>query len=258
MGDNVIKSVRRVFEILELFDQMRCPLPAIEVARRLDYPLTSAHALLKSMHELGYFDYDAPKWSYMPSRSFPAVLDWVRDFLDSESNIIDFMAALNQETQETINLSRRVHTQAKIIFGFESVHPVGVSVKTGTLMSATSSLTGITALSGLDDAELDKFYQLLQARDPDQFDRLDKTLIDEVFDELKQCGTTSRCDLFVKGIGAVCFPVKTSTENTPLVIGVVGPSHRIEQNTANYRRIIKRLAGEFNITTLFKMRPHRI
>lgn len=251
MADNVIKSVRRVIEILELFDNLQTPLQAVEIARRLDYPVASTHALLKSLHVLGYFDYDAPKWSYMPSRSFPAVLDWVADFYGSEGRILDFMAELNSVTKETINLSRRVHTQVKIIYGIESIHPLGVSVKIGTLMPLVNSLTGIAAMAHMSKKELFKFLKQLEARDQEQFEVLNRPLLDDIFAEVREKGTTCRCDLFLRGVGAVCFPIQPLEDKQPLVVGVVGPSDRIDKNGDEYSAVIRQLAAEHKIKMLF-------
>lgn len=257
MSDTTIKSVRRVFEILELFDQERKPLAAKEIAKRLNYPLMSAHALLKSMHALGYADFDAPNWTYIPSRNFPALLDWVRDFLDRETNILDFVTALNQETKETVNISRRVNENIKIIYGLESVHTVGVSVKVGTVMPVTKSLTGVVSLSHLEEADLDRFFNDLAAHDADQATGLDRVLIDGVRNELEQYGTSARNDVFIQGIGAVCLPIRTAFSNEELVIGVVGPSDRIAANEIEIRKTIKRLVSEYRIDTFYKLRNPR-
>ena len=257
MSDKSIKSVRRVFEILELFDRERRPLAAKEIAKRLDYPLTSTHALLKSMHELGYADFDAPTWTYAPSPNLPALLEWVRDFLDRETEILDFIAALNRETRETINLSRRVNTKVRIVYGLESVHSVGVSVKVGTMMPATHSLTGIAALSDLGDAELTEFLDHVETHDPEQAETMNRPLIKKLLGEVRARGTMAKCDIFIQGIGAVCLPVRNRDDTETLIVGVVGPSDRILANEAAHRRQLKRLASRFHIRTVHKLRNPR-
>lgn len=254
MSEVPIKSVRRIFEILELFDQERRPLAAKEIADRLEYPLMSAHALLKSMHHLGYADFDAPKWTYTPSRGFLDVLDWTRDFLDRETDLLDFVSALNRETLETINLSRRVSTQVKILHGLETLQPVGVSVKVGTEMPASQSLTGLTALACLSKSDLEQFLKRLKKSDSKQARILNRRLLSDVAAELEKYGTVSRTDVFVEGIGAVCLPVRAKTTGEILVIGVVGPSDRVRQKDRQHRRILKRLAADFNVETCWKLK----
>ena len=51
---NIVKSVARVLEVLELFAQQREPMSGIQICRALNYPKSSANANLKSLVELGY------------------------------------------------------------------------------------------------------------------------------------------------------------------------------------------------------------
>lgn len=254
MADSIIKSVRRVFEILEFFDRERRPLAAKEVAKELGYPLMSAHQLLKSMHQLGYMDFDAPYWTYIPSRSYISVLDWVPDIIEKETAILDFANALNRETKETINISRRVGTDVRIIHGLESVHTVGVSVAIGTTMATGSSLTGLVALASLDDAEFLKYLSFISSSDADSADQFKKNELDEVREELGRFGTAAKGDVLVEGVGAVCLPVKTLANQEILVIGVVGPSNRISENAGKHRETIANLARVHGIRTAFKLR----
>lgn len=254
MSDKTIKSVRRIFEILELFDKERRPLAAKEISKKLGYPLISSHALLKSMHELGYADFDPPNWTYIPSRSFLSVLDWVPDILERERRLLDFVEEVNNETSETVNISRRVNAQVRIIYGLESQHTVGVVVKVGAMMPITHSLTGITALAGDDKDQSQLLLERLKEYDPVQYDELDHALLNDIFSEIADRGTVSRCDLFIPGVGAVCVPIKTSDEKDCLVVGVVGPSDRIREAEKEHRKTLKRLVKIHKIHTVYKLR----
>ena len=247
MSNTVIKSVGRVFAILELFDKKREALSAKDVSKTLNYPLNSAHALLKSMLELGYLDFNEVDWSYVPSTKFVHVLDWLDEYLERDSNIIEFMEDLNEKTEETINLSRGYDTKTKFIRGLNSIHPVGISVRIDLSMPAVRSLTGITSLAAMDKKQLGKFLE-----HPDNANA-DLSLIESVLKEIKDCGTTCRTDLFIKGVGAVCLPVLTH-ENRILVVGVVGPSERVIEQQKKYRKLLKQLAAKHSIKTLYKIR----
>ncbi|MFK7954666.1 MAG: IclR family transcriptional regulator [Lysobacterales bacterium] len=247
MSDSTIKSVRRVFEILELFDDQREPLAAKEISRQLGYPLTSSHALLKSMHDLGYADYNPEDWTYTPSRKLVSSIEWAREYLERDSRMLDLVSDLNDCTKETINLSRLTGDQVKIVHGLECRHAVGVSVRVGLLMPASTSLTGLTALSVLDDARMDNF---VNTHKPQQA-ALDR--IKDVRQHLVQRGTVTMCDVFIQGIGAVCTPVTGLLSQDVMVIGVVGPSERIRQNQQQHHKDLKRLTRKYGIKTYFKI-----
>ncbi len=248
MSEIPIKSVKRVFEILEYFDQQRRPLAAKEVAAKLGYPLMSAHALMKSMHYLGYLDFDQPDWTYTPSRNFLDVLDWAYDFLERETEILDLIKAVNHETKETVNLSRRTQAHVKILHGHETLEVVGVSVKAGTEMPITQSLTGLTALACLSKREFTTTWSRLERSNPEYIQLFDRELLDQISTELAACGTVAGYDFFVDGISAVCMPVKAKMTKETLIIGVVGPTNRIRSNETAHRNTLVKLANEYGVT----------
>ena len=238
MTVKLVKSVARVLEILELFNEVQEPLPAIDVAERLNYPLASTHEILKTMVALGFFSYGDPKWTFKPSARFPEVVDWVRDSHSRDSNLDMLMEALNLETQETINLSQIISYQVKIIKGLECLHEIGVSSKPGTVMDTTLSLTGIVALSHLSELGLEEFYRGLKERNPEAYQSTNFNLISNVHDELREVGYSMRTDINITGIGAVCCPIISNSGKT-YVIGVVGPSRRVQESKALIIRTLK-------------------
>ncbi|MFK7889111.1 MAG: IclR family transcriptional regulator [Gammaproteobacteria bacterium] len=248
MTDKTIKSVRRVFEILKLFHQEQRPLSANEISRQLGYPLTSAHALLKSIHELGFADYDSSDWSYIPSRQLAELLDWINEFLDREHRLLEFMGALNQTTKETVNLSRRRGEKAKIIHSLESQHTVGVSVKVGTVMPLTRSLTGMTLLATLPEAAQTTHLDIESNADGHST-RLEQ--FQSIAQELTTQGSVCRCDQYLRGIGAVCIAVRAAVSKELMVVGMVGPSERITANAAEHRASLAALTKEFDIDCVF-------
>jgi DNA-binding IclR family transcriptional regulator len=250
MTDKTIKSVRRVFEILTLFNREKRPLSANDISRQLGYPLTSTHALLKSIHELGFADYDSSDWSYIPSRRLADLLDWINEFLDREHRLLDFMAALNRATKETVNLSRRRGEKTKIIHGLECKHTVGVSVKVGTAMPLVSTLTGMVLLAGLPEAEQKRHLDNYSSDEAERAQRV--KVFNDVAAELATRGTACRCDQYVRGIGAVCIAVRASVSRELMVIGVVGPSERIEAHQEKHRQALATLAQDFDIDCAFE------
>lgn len=254
MADIPIKSVRRVFEILELFDKKRMPLTAKEIAEILEYPLMSAHELLKSMLHLGYVEYDSAHRAYVPSFAIAEVVDWTRDLLDRERDILDFMTVLNRETMETTNLSRRIYTHVKIIHGLETRQPVGVSVAVGTEMPAFQSLTGFCAMACLEPDDFKEFVERFKKVSAEQGKPFDQGVYDGVYEELCEFGSVFRKDIFVEGIGAVCVPIRTKTTGETLIVGVVGPGERIQQHERKHRKVLKRLIANFGIDTHWRLK----
>lgn len=254
MPDKIVKSVKRVFEVLELFERERNSLAAIDVAQKLQYPLTSTHAILKSMQMLGYINYSAKNRTYFPSTSLPNLVNWMQDSIGGEEKLVDFLSALSATTKETINLSRRIDTQVKIIFGLESKHPFGVSVSTGTTMPVTGSLTGIVSISMLERDTRRKFIDKILANENEDANCLDHPAIEEIIATLKLNGFVLKCDVYINGIGSICFPITVPSTGEYLVVGIVGPSDRIVKHQEEYKNTIVELADKFDIQPLFPLK----
>ena len=86
--DRVIKSVGRVFELLELFDEVRRPVSVTEVARALGIPQSSTSALLRSMVTLGYCEVDATARRYVPTARVTILGSWLEAPLFEDGALI--------------------------------------------------------------------------------------------------------------------------------------------------------------------------
>lgn len=251
MTFEVVKSVGRVFEVLELFKRDKCALSPTEISKELRYPLASTHAILKSMHHLGYLEFHNKNKKYIPSRLVVDLVGWLPDSLDNELSLLDFVKDLNHETKETINISKHYGANMRIIYAIESVYPIGVSVKVGANMPLLHSLTGIAAYGCLGEPERRSVKQL--TKDLSIMHPVDQDKIEEICIELQQNGTVSRCGLAMQGIGVVCLPVKLKHNDDFVIVGVIGPSDRISESEEKYVRIISRLAAKHKIETSFKI-----
>ena len=73
MDRDAVKSARRAFEILELFERERRPLALKDILDDRGYPASSGSALLKSLVTLGYLDYDNDRRTYFPTMRIAAL-----------------------------------------------------------------------------------------------------------------------------------------------------------------------------------------
>ena len=251
LAEKIVKSVRRVFDVLELFGRERRPLAAVDVARKLQLPLTSTHAILKSMRALGYLSYEESNWTYFLGPALPNLVDWVRDSVAGDTELMDFVSALATSTRETINLSRRIGGDVKIVFGIESSHAVGVTVSMGTLMPIGQSLTGLAALACLDGNARRDAIEASRARGAGSGGDLDAKQFSSIQRALKRRGTVTRCDVFIRGVGAICVPISANGQAEPLILGIVGPSDRILENEREYDETVRRLIKKFRVKTVF-------
>ncbi|WP_109354013.1 IclR family transcriptional regulator [Sphingorhabdus sp. EL138] len=251
MAEAVVKSVKRVFEIFELFRREAKPLQAVEVARELDLPPTSTHALLNSMRALNYMEYDGANRSFLPSRNLTELFGWLLDRVEDEGRLIEFLKRLNEETQETISLVRRLDIHAKIIYGHESIYPIGVRMQEGLMLPITHTVAGTCLLAGLSDDEMHGLKAKLEKKDPDQYEILNSPSMKERVESLKTDGYIIDYDVQIGGISAVCMPILSEVSRKRLVVSIVGPTERIRVSAKDHVKSLKKLAKQYGVKKQF-------
>lgn len=96
--EEVIKSVQRVFEIFEWFDETRAPASATMVARALGYPVSSANSLLKSMAARGYLAFDPLQRDYFPTLKLTHEAAWMDNGLYGPGRLASLVEELHDIT----------------------------------------------------------------------------------------------------------------------------------------------------------------
>ena len=88
MINSSIKTAKRIFEVLEYFEDVKRPISLKEVSTKCDYPTSSAAALLKSMVVLGYLSYDSYNRTYLPTMRIAQMGEWLNTGLFGDSAIL--------------------------------------------------------------------------------------------------------------------------------------------------------------------------
>jgi DNA-binding IclR family transcriptional regulator len=160
---DIIKSVGRVFEVLELFDESRRPMTSGEVARALQYPPSSTITLLKSMVRLGYISFNQVEFTYLPTMRLVLTADWVRDLDNGDQDILQLMDDISQSTRETVTLTCENDGEMQILRVLPGRHPIGL-YEVGARVPMFTSTVGLTALSQRSDLEIVRIAQKLNQR----------------------------------------------------------------------------------------------
>ena len=65
--------------MFEYFQLRQTPLTLSDICSALDYPASSASALLKSLVSLGYLDYNKAERNYLPTMKIADLGGWVQN-----------------------------------------------------------------------------------------------------------------------------------------------------------------------------------
>lgn len=151
---SIVKSARRVFEILEIFERIQRPARVSEIVEITDYPQSSVSMLLSSLEKLGYLNWDPDHRTYVPSLRVNMLGGWVHDALLPHSLLRTAMRELSERTGLTVVLGQpngRFVRYAHVVVARNSHRSY---VHLGMERPLIGSALGYALLSGLDDAQI--------------------------------------------------------------------------------------------------------
>jgi len=161
MTKTLVKSAERVFHILEYFARKRESARLSEVAVALGYPVSSVSALLKSMVDQGYMNYNQKKRSYQPSSRLLLLSSWL-NFNSYEQVVLEEMYRLREIAKESVVLAtpNGIYLEyVDTLNGWE-----GINIKRGTRRLLVQTGTGWLFLAQLNhDQALTLYHRTINS-----------------------------------------------------------------------------------------------
>jgi DNA-binding IclR family transcriptional regulator len=226
-GDEVVKSVGRVFEVLELFDERRRPMNATEVERALRYPQSSTLALLKSMVRLGYLAFDRLERSYLPTMRVTALGRWLESAFHGEARIAALLDEVGETTSETVCLSCQNDLGMQFTHVRLGTQGLILSVRAGDRAPLFQSVIGLTALAGRSDAAIRKLVQRHNRGQRAAASKVDAESVLQRVKRVRTAGYGVGYDLYAPGVGAIAWALQPAGAQRPVVLSVGGPADRV-------------------------------
>ncbi len=225
MNDSVVKSVGRVFEVLELFEAERIALSATAVARTLKYPASSTVALLKSMVQLGYLTYDHVERSYFPTVRVPLISAWIEHGFFTDGHLFQLIDEINTTTDESAYLSWQSDLEMQYVrlrAGSQDQEPAG---KAGTRVPLFGSISGLLALSQKRDVEIVKLVERINQLRRKSEPQVDLAAAMEQIRRFRQQGYGFGVE---GGIGTLAWVLRQKGSTRAVIVSVLGPAERIK------------------------------
>lgn len=225
---SVIKTARRIFEVLEYFDEVQQPISLKDMSIHFGYPVSSASALLKSMVVMGYLDYDSYSRTYMPTMRIATLGNWVQGALFGEGRILALMKHMSEITKETISIGTQSDLFAQYIHIVPSQYAIRYHLKPGTVRPLARSGLGWLLLSARTDETIDRLLRRINIEEtPDSRIAL-PDLMARVREVRKQGYVFSRHTV-TAGAGVIGMLLPIRRHGRILAIGVGGPVDRLEE-----------------------------
>ncbi|WGS21267.1 MULTISPECIES: helix-turn-helix domain-containing protein [unclassified Bradyrhizobium] len=221
--ENSVKSARRVFDVLEFFEEHQRAASAIEVATALKFPQSSTSALMRTMTAFGYLHYDTSRRTYIPTPRVSMLGHWLSPALFTKGRLINLMEDLSAKTGETIMVAVRNGLTAQYVHVIQAKLPMRLYVKSGTLRPLARSGSGYALLSAYPDREVRRLVRLINDNETQPDRQIDiKALLLEL-KKVRAKGHAFSLGLVTPGAGVVAMNLPPIAEsNEPLVLCVAG------------------------------------
>lgn len=235
----VIKSAKRVLELFEFFAECRRPLAVSDVVRELDYPQSSASALLKSLARLGYLDYDRYRRHYRPTLRVALFGGWVHDDLYSHTNLSNLMDELHERSGgATVMLGMQNDIYVQYIHVVQSDQVASWYLKPGSLRPLCRSATGRMLLSLKSDVQVQQLLWRANAEETDPSKRMNvHDLLHDVDQIRSQKYAVTEGTVNPNG-GVIAIEMPTPQSQPPMALGIGGS---IEMLRGSRERLLKLL-----------------
>jgi len=233
---SVVKSVGRVFEVLEAFNAVRQPMTAMQIAKRLDYPTSSTAAILKSMVALGYMNATRDR-TYFPTVRLPVITRWIQGALYGDGHLMALLGDLHALTGETVVLGIQNDLDAQYIHLLPGTQPIMLNLPPGTRRPLCASGMGWALLSSLEDDQVRKLAERVNLRGMDAPVDIDALLA--TVRETRKRGYARSFGTVIAGSSIIAVPLPTVTADRPAAIGLGGPVDRLRSREAELAGILK-------------------
>lgn len=225
---SVVKSVGRVFAVLERFKTIREPLSSSELADALGYPKSSTIVLLKSMAELGYLAFDYSKKTYFPTPRVADLGNWISPDLLRGGVVDQVMQRISIHTKETVYLAVQRHLMVNYQRVYPGLHPIALTISEGSSAPLFGSAIGKALLSIKQEDELARLVGRETVNGSEG--ALDLGVMREALEQTRALGYGIVLDSFLPGAGAIAFALSGLECYDNYAIGVGGPSERIRNS----------------------------
>jgi DNA-binding IclR family transcriptional regulator len=154
LGTGVVKSARRVFEILEFFEQLNEPATVSDIVQATGIPQSSASMLLHTLERMGYLCWNPDDRTYIPSLRLHVLGGWVHDIALPRSNLRLAMQELSRRTSLSVVLGQRTGRYVQYAHVVFASNERDDDVPIGVVRPLVGTGLGYSLLAAMQDDEV--------------------------------------------------------------------------------------------------------
>jgi DNA-binding IclR family transcriptional regulator len=226
----IVKSAERVLSVFEYFEKVRSPRTLSELSQDLNYPVSSALALLRSMQSMGYLDYNYQHKTYFPSIRFAMLGQWIRDRLFEGGAIAQMMVHLAAVTHETVLLGIQNGLQSQHIHIVKTSQSLSYLPPVGTLRPLLRSAVGRVLLSQQPRTAVLRIIEQINSSGLDEGRTFSTEEVLADLESIRRNGFAYSANVFTPGAAILAVALPPRASDSPMAISVGAPASRLGEN----------------------------
>lgn len=239
LHNSVIKSVGRVFELLELFDEVRRPVSVMEVARALDMPQSSTSALLRSMVTLGYCEADATARRYLPTARVTILGSWLETPLFEEGALIRLLNEIHAQTGELVLLTSLSGLRVRHIYVLKAREANRPTKRAGTIRPLGRSGMGNLFLATFADRRISRLVRQINAEEANADYHIQPSALMAEIARIRERGYSVALDQMEIGVGGVNVLLPHMGKVEPMAVAISTLSGIVAERHEAFFAVIK-------------------
>jgi len=225
MAAEPVPAAARTLDVLETFRGARRPLSLSELARLTRIPVSTCHALVRTLEQRGFLYYPSQREAYPTRKLLELALD-----LDANDPFIarlaPALAALRDATQETVIVGTRREDSALYLLVLDSPHIVRYTARAGEFKPLHSSSIGKSFLGLLAPQALEAWLQSHTLARVTPNTVTSARALKRDLQESRTRGYYMTRGENVADVMAVAAPVGGGS--VPIAVAIAGPLHRMQ------------------------------
>ena len=237
-----VKTADRTLDVFEAFAAAGGPLSLTELAERIKAPLSSCHALLRTLQARGYVYVVDQRRSFYPSKRMFEVTTAIAKRDPLIARLAQVMTELRDTIGETIIVGKRSGNEVIYLEVIEGTQLIRYREHAGSKKPFHSSAIGKAVLGSLPKEELDALMRRGRLRAMTERTITDADVLRAELDDSRARGFYRTRGENVPDVQAISMPVRIHGEI--LAMAIAGPIDRMRHREERYAAALRSVVAK--------------
>ena len=235
-----VPALEKGLNILKLVADSEHPLGLTDMAKVLNYNLSTVYNIAYTFVDLGYFESDSDKKFSLGRKFYELGRSAIKD--PELINLVHpYLVQINEKTKLSVFLSVRSGLYSVIVDKVESTFDIKISLEVGRRITLLAGAAGKALMSQLPDPEIEKILSEGELIKYTPSTCVDKKKYKEMVLKVRKEGAAISNGEFTEEICAFASPLNTGLKLFPAAIGMMGLKSQINKKDHTfYLELIKK------------------